>query len=185
MNGPTGTTAAVGAIVASGPNAATSWPLQSQCFEFYGDPRGNDSYNPAWLAANIVPVLCPWPLFYGKQPEPFISIHKKCAASLTRVLNNIYATANKSNDAIHSLKYDQFSGSIAYRPMRGSSAISMHEFGCAIDFDDADNQFHDQKHLFQDDSLIVRAFKAEGWQWGGDWSPGSVDGMHFQASRVR
>jgi hypothetical protein len=165
--------------------AASPWPLQSQCTAFYGDPRGGKDFNPAWLKANIVHVLCPWPLFFGKTAMPFISIHRKCAASLTRVLNSIYLAVDKDNSKIKALKYDQFSGSIAYRPMRGSTAISMHEFGCAVDFDDADNQFHATKHLFQDDSLIVVKFKAEQWVWGGDWTPGSVDAMHFQASRVR
>ena len=163
---------------------APVWPLQSQCLEFYGDPRGDGNYNSAWLTANIVHVACPWPLYFGKQPMPFISIHKKCADSLTRVLNSIYDAVNKDNAKITALKYDQFSGSIAYRDMRGSTAISMHEFGAAIDFDDADNLFHDQKHLFQNDSLIVVKFKAEGAVWGGDWSPGSVDAMHFQFARI-
>jgi hypothetical protein len=30
----------------------------------------------------------------------------------------------------------------------------------------------------------VIKFKEEGWIWGGDWLPGSVDAMHVQAARV-
>jgi hypothetical protein len=38
--------------------------------------------------------------------------------------------------------------------------------------------------LFQDSSLIVQAFEAEGWVWGGRWSGRSIDAMHFQACTV-
>ena len=41
------------------------------------------------------------------------------------------------------------------------------------------------KHLFTDATLLVVKFKEQGWQWGGDWSAGSIDAMHVQAARVR
>jgi hypothetical protein len=157
-----------------------NWPLQRDCTAFYGDP-----YKPGWYTENTVLVPCPWKLVYENTPVAGIRIHKKCAASLTRVLNYVWAKSGKSQKVIEENRYHLFSGSYNLRPMRGASQISMHGYACAIDWDDADNQFHNTRHLFTDNSLLVQAFKAEGWEWGGDWSPASVDAMHVQAARTR
>ncbi len=156
-----------------------TWPLQRDCLAFYGDPRVAN-----WLHANTVDVACPWPLHVGAVPVSHILIHKKCAESLVRVLNAIWDAAGKSLDTIKKLRYDVYDGSYNLRVMRGGAALSMHAFACAIDFDAADNPFHSPHHVFQHDSLIVVKFIEEGWVWGGDWLPGAVDAMHFQAARV-
>lgn len=156
-----------------------TWPLQSQCPAFYGNPAAH-----GWLHENTVDIACPWPLHMGKLAIPHILIHKKCAESLARVLNNIWDALDKSLSRIHALRYDVFDGSYNYRPIRGSHALSMHAYACAIDWDAADNEQHAMKHLFHDDSLLVVKFKEEGWIWGGDWAPGSIDAMHVQAARV-
>lgn len=158
-----------------------SWPLQSSAMTVYGDPR-----TPGWLAANTVRITPPWKLdpvkSYG---ETSIVIHKKCAASLNRVLAYIWAHADRDQARIESLHYDRFSGSFNIRSIRGDPAhMSMHSFAVALDWDDDNNQQHSQTHEFTDDSLIVQAFELEGWIWGGRWSPGSIDAMHFQAARV-
>jgi len=157
------------------------WPLQNDCVAFYGDPR-----SPNWLHANPIDVPCPWPLHMGAVSIPHILIHKKRAESLARVLNAVWDATGKSLSTIQALRYDRYDGSYNYRPIRGSTAgvLSMHAFAAAIDWDAADNAQHAQRHLFQDDSLLVVKFKEEGWIWGGDWSPGSVDAMHVQAARV-
>jgi len=156
-----------------------AWPLQSQCVAFYGDPSARN-----WLHDNTTDVACPWPLFMGKIAVPHIVIHKKCAASLARVLNNIWDAAGKSLGNVQNLRYDQYDGSYNFRPMRDSQALSMHAFAAAIDWDAADNEQHALNHLFRDDSLLVVKFKEEGWVWGGDWSADSIDAMHVQAARV-
>jgi hypothetical protein len=154
------------------------WPLQRDCPEFYGTP-----WVPGWLHSNTVDVPCPWPLRGCPQ---HILIHKKCADSLTRILGAIWDAVGRSYEKIQELRYDRFDGSYCYRPIRGGDGrhLSMHSFACAIDWDAADNQQHSMQHLFHDDSLLVVKFKEEGWIWGGDWSPGSIDAMHLQAARV-
>jgi len=157
-----------------------TWPLQSQCLAFYGDPRAE-----GWLQSNTVDVACPWPLHMGGLVVPHILIHKKCAESLTRVLNAVWDAVGCDVEKIRARRYDIYDGSYNLRLIRGSaSALSMHAFAAAIDWDAADNPQHAQKHLFADDSLLVVKFKEEGWVWGGDWSPGSIDAMHVQAARV-
>jgi len=161
--------------------SAPVWPLQQDCVAFYGDP-----YEAGWLQANTVDVVCPWPLFYEGVPMRVnhILIHRKCADSLTRVLNGVWDAVGHNAGTIHALRYDQFDGSYNLRPMRGGGSLSMHAFACAIDWDAAENQFHSTKHWFTADGLMVQHFEAEGWIWGGRWGAGSVDAMHFQAARI-
>jgi hypothetical protein len=77
------------------------WPLQRDCTAFYGDPRKQ-----GWLHANTVEVSCPWPLVLDGAPVSHILIHKKCADSLTRVLNAIWDGVGKSMDKIKTLHYE-------------------------------------------------------------------------------
>lgn len=157
-----------------------SWPLQANCPSFYGEPS-----TPGWLHANTVDVLVPWQMRFESTGVNHILIHKNCAVSLTEVLDYIWAACGKDQTKIEALKYDRFSGSYNPRPMRGSTRLSMHAYACAIDWDDAENQFHSTRHLFTDNDLLVKTFKLAGWEWGGDWSAGSVDAMHVQAARTR
>lgn len=158
---------------------ANLWPLQSECGAFYGNPSTRN-----WLQTNTTDVFCPWPIFMGKDPVGHILIHKKCADSLVRVLGAVWDAVGHDVEKIKALRYDQYDGSYNFRPMRGGHALSMHSYACAIDWDAADNEQHSMKHLFTDDSLLIVKFKEEGWVWGGDWSPGSIDAMHVQAARV-
>jgi hypothetical protein len=155
------------------------WPLQSQAIAFYGDPRKN-----GWLHDNTVDVVCPWTLHSDGVVVSHILIHKKCAASLIRVLDAVWAGSGHDNSKIQQLRYDRFSGSYNLRKMRGGASLSMHSFACAIDWDAEDNEQHSQHHLFTDASPLIVEFKKEGWIWGGDWSPGSIDAMHVQAARI-
>ena len=166
------------------PATINTWPLQKDVDAFYGNPRGVSSYNVNWARENLVHVHVPWPLHMDAIHIPAITIHKKCAESLSRVLAAIWKECGESEAKIHELRYDVFSGSFVFRAKRGASSLSMHAYGAAIDFDAPDNQMHATKHLFHDDSIIVRAFKNEGWIWGGDWSGSGVDAMHFQAARI-
>lgn len=160
------------------------WPLQRDCTAFYGDPGNTSQQWAVWEHAHLITVPCPWPLFYGASRVNGIRIHKLCAESLARVLSNIWEAVGKDVSAIETLHYQKYSGSYNQRPMRGGSARSMHGYGAAVDFDAEENAQHSLHHLFQPTSPIVVKFKEEGWAWGGDWSPGSIDAMHFQAARV-
>jgi len=92
--------------------------------------------------------------------------------------------AGKDQKTIDAWGVSVFSGSYNYRVMRGGAVLSMHAYGCAIDLDAPRNFFHDQDPHFAHIPQVVKAFKDEGWVWGGDWSGRSKDGMHFQAARV-
>lgn len=151
-----------------------NWPTQANAHAFYGAP-----------GSHLTHVTCPWTLHMGKDIVKEITIHEKCAPSLTRVLNWVWETCGKDQQKIEALRYDRFSGSYNYRPMRGGSALSMHSYGAAIDWDDQDNAQHSHKHLFTAESPLIKAFLDEGWEWGGNWTGSSIDAMHVQAAHVR
>jgi len=86
-----------------------------------------------------------------------------------------------------------YAGAYNFRVMRGGSALSMHSYGCAVDFDAPRNGFHDRTpHFAILRKEVVEPFLALGGVWGGDWDGDkdtlderSCDGMHFQFARLR
>jgi hypothetical protein len=155
------------------------WPLQRDCDGFYGNPRLH-----GFIQTHLIEVPVPWKMVYETTAVTYILINKRCADSLKRVLAYIWAACNEDQAKIEAEHLNRFSGSYNYRPMRGGSALSMHAYGAAIDWDDEHNQFHSRKHFFQIDSLMVEAFEAEGWECGIRWTGSSVDSEHTQAARV-
>lgn len=158
------------------------WPTQAEAESFFGNPA-----SAGWEAANLVYVSCPWTLTVEGTKSNRILIHKKAAASLTRILNYIWAQCGQSQAQIEAFGYHVMDGSYNYRNIAGSSSLSQHAYGAAIDWNAAANPQHApiSQTKFKPDSLIVFAFEFEGWSWGGRWSPASVDAMHTQLLRVR
>lgn len=159
------------------------WPKQSECDAYYGNPRGrNGLASAAWEAANLVKVPVPWPMvaaWDSKIPIKSIRVHKRCAESLARVLAAIWKAAGNDPAVIGTWGMDLFGGGYNYRVMRGGARLSMHSYGCAVDFDPALNGMGDKTPNFANCPEVLAAFNAEGWVWGGDWS--NPDGMHFEA----
>jgi hypothetical protein len=153
------------------------WPLQRDAVAFYGNP-----FSAGFEAKNIVYIQCPWNLQHSNKSQ--IAVNKRCADSLKRVLGNIWDAAGRSQQTISGFRYDIFDGSFVVRNKRGGNSLSMHALGAALDWDAKDNQQHSQSHFFNHQSLITIKFLEEGWIWGGDWSSGSIDAMHYQAARV-
>lgn len=162
---------------------SNSWPLQADAIRFYGDPR-----KPGWFAANVVKVVPPYPITYAGKLVKTISMHKKCADSFKRVLDSISAAyARAGAQMLARMQADGvtvYDGTYNPRTIAGSSNMSMHAFCCAIDFDAAHNGFTRDRTAgkIKANSIIVQAFKAEGWRWGGDYT-GRRDPMHFEAVR--
>jgi hypothetical protein len=159
------------------------WPKQSECDSFYGNPRGNGAWSAKWYRDNVVQIQPPFKMWFGGKPVTRVSIHKKCAPSLARVLTDVWQEYNCHQEAADMAGVTTFSGTMAYRAMRGGVAMSMHAYGCAIDFDAVNNPMG-KDGRFEPSSPLVQAFKREGWIWGGDWKGKSRDDMHFQAAIV-
>jgi hypothetical protein len=151
------------------------WPNQRDVNTFYGNPRGAhfNECNSAWYAKNIVFVVPPFPITYEGKSVHRIPMHRKCAASFARVLDSL---ADRGNSG--PLPYG---GSFNYRLIRGGNSLSMHAYGCAVDFDVEHNPMgHLSAGGYHANSPLVLAFKHECWTWGGDWKS-RPDPMHFQA----
>jgi D-alanyl-D-alanine carboxypeptidase len=79
-------------------------------------------------------------------------------------------------DKIHP---DEYAGCYYPRFIAGSTTLSNHAFGLALDFNTAGNQRGTVGEIDRD---VVQIFKSWGFAWGGDWS--YTDPMHFEMNRL-
>lgn len=164
------------------------WPHQNAVSVFYGnpDPDGDGVPNPSWEAAHLVTITPPYRMVLAwdvSRRLKSIRVHRKCAGSLMQVLTNI-AHYFGSEQNIEENRMHLYGGCYNFRLMRGSTKLSMHSYGCAIDLDPAGNplgRFYREK-AGMIPRKVVELFKAEGWEWGGDWH--RPDCQHFQAAVV-
>jgi hypothetical protein len=149
------------------------WPKPDQASlrAFYGEP-GDES--------NLVMIDFPYPMFYGGIRVTRTRVHRKCAASLLRVLTAI-------RDLIPLLPHvkdeaEDYGGIFNNRNKRGGSTKSLHAWGAAIDLDADDNTFRDSWPMKADMPLeIMECFAREGWlPAGAFWG---YDAMHMQATQ--
>jgi hypothetical protein len=153
------------------------WPKQKECSTFYGDPRSPG------FANKLVSVTIPWMCVMDTGATcKHITVHPKCAQSLQGILNEIWDVSGHSQDKINEWGMNVCAGGYSYRLMRGGSSLSMHSYGCAVDFDPARNGFGDDHPHFADCPEVLKAFEGERWTWGGNWH--KKDGMHWQAAEV-
>lgn len=183
------------------------WPNQNAeaLNKFYGNPDVNEDGRPdaAWESKNIIRIVPPYTLYYPIEDEnkkiikrqkvlKTISVHKKCADSLMRVLTNIGTKIPP--EAIKRHELDICGGVYNFRLKRGGRTLSTHSWGCAIDLSHLINYFgkkYKRSSVWGERSPrndimmpleVQKMFKAEGWTWGGLWS--TPDGMHFQAANL-
>jgi hypothetical protein len=175
-----------------------TWPTQSEILSLksvYGNPRSpRDPGRPsaAWESANLVFIQPPFFMSYASQPlRRGFRMHKHCAPSMIRILNDIWDASGRDQSVIKDWGVQFFAGAAYFKTMTGNSRLlSMHSFGCAIDLDPARNGWKNRNPNFGKIPEVLRAFKKEGWRWGGDWNGNdssaderSCDGMHWQATR--
>ncbi|MBM9459880.1 M15 family metallopeptidase [Nocardioides sp. zg-536] len=79
-------------------------------------------------------------------------------------------------DEIHA---DEYAGCYYPRFIAGSSSLSNHSFGLALDFNVPGNQRGTVGEMNRE---VVAIFKLWGFAWGGDWS--WTDPMHFELARI-
>lgn len=162
------------------------WPHQSEVDKFYGNPRGtNGQADPTWESENIVYVSPPWKLVTSWDFKPVkkgVPVHQLCADSLNNVFLRIWESADENVGVINEWGMHLYSGGYNFRLMHGSTSLSMHSWGCAVDFDSERNAFGDPNPNFALIPQVLDAFASEEWIWGGKWS--KPDGMHWQAADI-
>ena len=154
---------------------------------FYGDPdKGRDGLpDREWEVASLVKISTPYPMILAWNGLPLqrITVHKKCASSLMKILAIIgQEFSQKEIDQFH---LNRFGGAYNFRTMRGSNKLSIHAWGAAIDLAPDLNPLGRPAGLkqFMMPERAVKIFESEGWEWGGLWK--RPDGQHFQAARER
>lgn len=104
----------------------------------------------------------------GKEPAKHIYCNKDVAGMLKQAMANLISRGLLSE--LHS-----FDGCFNIRNTRGSSLISAHAYGCAIDLNCDTNPLGGKPSLTPE---FVKCWTDCGWAWGGNFH-GRVDGMHF------
>jgi D-alanyl-D-alanine carboxypeptidase len=161
------------------------WPLQRECDEFYGNPRGiNGGPSLKWEREKLVLVAPPFEMYFLNRRVKGLRVHFKCADSLRTILGTIWTAAGHRQEIIDLWGVSTYGGGYNYRLMRGGNQLSMHSYGCAIDLDPGRNGLGDTTPHFENLPMVVDAFEKEGWIWGGRWGGRYCDGMHFQAAKV-
>jgi len=161
-----------------GPADQTSFPHDdtASLLAFYGKPWEDSSL--------LVPVPVPFALRYhddGGRVIDFrqVQFHKRAADRLHAAFAAIWDAYGHDQSALDARHISWFSGTYNYRPIRGSSRLSCHAFGAAIDLDAEDNPLGATHSTLPPD--VVTCFKTQGFFWGGDYL-GRKDPMHFQAA---
>jgi len=149
----------------------SGWPHDdtASLLAFYGKPWED--------SALIVDVPVSFVMHYEQTPVSHIRFHKRGADALAAVLKTIVGLASGKSAVLDHVSH--FSGSYNYRPVRGSSRLSCHAFGAALDFDAERLPLGTGVPSSEMPQEVVDAFKAEGFFWGGDYR-GRKDPMHFQ-----
>ncbi len=155
-----------------------TWPLQSGCDVFYGNPRGKNAHaNPVWEKNNLVWV--PLPVGFGMtfdgRPVTRVRVHKKIAVPVKSSFTSLWLTSGQNPNVLKAWGISNYSGGYEYRLMRESNHLSMHAYGIALDFDGANRPLHSKKFFAP---KVVKCFTDQGAV------NLSNDPMHFQWARV-
>jgi hypothetical protein len=139
-----------------------------------------------------------------------IVVHRDVAAAVTRVFARLYAVrfpirrmtpvAHYGGSDPRSMAADNTSGfNCRYAVAAGPKRWSVHAFGKAIDVNTVENPYLQggrvlpaagrsyldrsryRRGMAVAGGVLVRAFAAAGWQWGGRWAA-SPDWQHFSAT---
>lgn len=163
-----------------------TWPLQKDCRAYFGDPDsdGNGEPNRDWEDANLVRVVPQWKMYLAWSPAAQIKnirIHRLVAPSLASVLGTIWAHYGHSQEHIEAARLHLYGGAYNFRLQRGSTKLSNHAYGAAIDLDPSNNPLG--KAWNPDHGMmpmdVVQIFEAEGWTFGGRWQ--RPDAQHFES----
>lgn len=127
---------------------------------------GRIAPDPAWVRQHIVTAQVP---ILGT-----VTCNKFMIPQLRAALAEV--VQSKLADKINPREY---AGCYYPRFIAGSSSLSNHSFGLALDFNVPGNQ---RGTVGQMDRNVVAIFKRWGFGWGGDWA--YTDPMHFEVQRI-
>lgn len=116
------------------------------------------------------PAFIAFPAIKSEGNKRGLTCHKLLVPVFQAIFNDIKQA--KLVDKVYS--YD---GCYNYRPIQGSSNLSFHSWGIAIDLNYDGNELGNEHGTM--DKAVVAIFKKYGFFWGGDYN-GRKDPMHFE-----
>ncbi len=147
--------------------------------------------------------------FDGRDHAGRLIANREAAATLVAVFRRLYAARfpirrmepvdRYGGDDYRSIEADNTSA-FNCRVATGSSNWSEHAFGRAIDVNPIENPYvsgggsshrastpyldrsHRRRGMAFEGGVLVEAFRARGWGWGGSWSGSVKDYQHFSVS---
>jgi hypothetical protein len=132
------------------------WPDQSKWMKVCPIP---DGWFPHWIIAGTSKVVS------GINCN--IDLHGPLLAALTEIHQKGLGDVLKT-----------FDGCFNIRAVRGSTAMSTHAYGLALDINANINPLAGTHGDFSRHLDVVDCFKRQGFSWGGNWN-GRKDQMHF------
>ncbi|WP_342088002.1 M15 family metallopeptidase [Dyadobacter sp. OTU695] len=141
---------------------------QAQLIAKFGDPyKDRLGFERKWMKLWIVPadIREAIPAMPAK-----IYLNKLIQVPLERTLRELIELG------LH-VEIVSCDGVFNIRTKRGSSGISLHSWGIAIDLNAALNPFRGKVTWSAE---FLQVWRDIGWICGADWSAASKDGMHFQ-----
>lgn len=127
---------------------------------------GRISPDPAWEARSI-----------ATEPVPILGLatcHVSLFPQLRAALEEVVARGLADE-----IDPEEYAGCYYPRFIAGSTTLSNHSFGLALDFNVPGNR---RGTVGEMDREVVAIFKKWGFAWGGDWS--YTDPMHFELAQV-
>lgn len=141
---------------------------QAQLIAKFGDPyKDRLGFERKWMLVWLVPsdIIEAIPAMPKK-----IYLNKLMLAPLEKTLRRLIALG------LHT-EILSYGGVFNIRKKRGSSGISTHAWGIAIDLNAELNPFRGKVSW---SPAFLKVWRDIGWICGADWSAASKDGMHFQ-----
>ena len=127
---------------------------------------GRIAPDPAWTAANITTEAVP---ILGN-----VTCHRAIFPQLRAALEEVVVQGLADE-----IRVDEYQGCYYPRFIAGTTTLSNHSFGLALDLNVPGNQ---RGTVGEMDRGVVAIFKKWGFAWGGDW--GYTDPMHFELAQI-
>lgn len=154
------------------------WPTQAQV------RSGSSCFGYPGREEHLVSVVPAYQLFYEGKPVRSIRVHRVIAPHVEAALREVLE--HYGCERIRELGLDQYGGSYNFRKSTGTSSLSMHAWGVALDFAPATNGFN----MSAPEATLSRAECEawwEIWERHGAVSLGrerNFDWMHVQFARL-
>ncbi len=144
-----------------------TWPHDDMAskIKFFGKP-----------GTNLISITPPYQLYYDSHPVKTITVNKMIATALLLVFNEILDKCGHDQKQIDAIGASEYGGCYNYRPIRGSSNLSNHAFGAAIDMNPSVLKLGSSKKM---NPIMYTAFKNQGALMGQDYL-GRRDPMHAE-----